>query len=435
MKSRTDIHEHKSKERDKEMGEVKLVTVGSEAKESMIDFSEKSGNSLFSTAGSPVTNQEQVEASSSADILLWEEGDYLEDIMQHLAHMEVVLFLSVNLIDRYCSRKQIGKEYYLLLGSAALWIASKYDGKAYQGKGFARPSAKEISELCNGMFDEHMIAQMEISILFTLDWVLGHPTTDQGIKFLLVGEPENKELASMAAYLSEISLYHREFVGIKPSVIAESCCMLAKIILYGSLSIGDNTEAVVMETLNSLWKHVCQPPPAISEKYLRQNRHYVAQIVFSRLADSTGHATIKLGVDKKCGYMYTYYFLMYIMSWTKSPEVKYLILLPLLYPDLIWILECEFARGLTVPRLFNPDGIKALLCTVEIVRNPGDSCSSIKYRFSETAFTIESFDAVWKKCKSHLMHSEWFQDKIREYGMSHWGFCNCINIDETRSLL
>ncbi|KAL5600761.1 hypothetical protein FOVSG1_006878 [Fusarium oxysporum f. sp. vasinfectum] len=296
----------------------------------MIDFAENSGNSLFSTADSPVTNQEQVQASSSADILLWEEGDYLEDVMQHLAHMESVtlpsvsmieqqtqitwqlrsslidfvvrshqyfrlpsqvLFLSVNLIDRYCSRKQIGQEYYLLLGSAALWIASKYDGKAYQEKGFTRPSAKEISELCNGIFDEHMIAQMEISILYTLDWVLGHPTTDQGIKFLLVGGPGNKELASMAAYLSEISLYHREFVGVKPSVIAESCCMLAKIILYGSLAIGDNTEAVVMETLNSLWKRVCQPPPAIAEKYLRQNRHYVAQIVFNRLADSRDHAT------------------------------------------------------------------------------------------------------------------------------------------------
>ncbi|EXA29954.1 hypothetical protein FOVG_18601 [Fusarium oxysporum f. sp. pisi HDV247] len=275
-------------------------------------------------------SQDQVQVPSSVDTLLWEESDYLEDIMQHLAYMEnvtlpsvpmiemqiqitwqlrsslidfvvrshqyfrlpsQVLFLSVNLIDRYCSRKQIGKEYYLLLGSAALWIASKYDGKAYQGKGFTRPSAKEISELCNGIFDEHMIAQMEISILYTLDWVLGHPTTDQGIKFLLVGESGDKELASMAAYLSEISLYHREFVGVKPSVIAESCCMLAKIILYGSLSIGDDTEAVVMETLNSLWKHVCQPPPAIAEKFLRQNRHYVAQIVFNRLADSTGHAT------------------------------------------------------------------------------------------------------------------------------------------------
>ncbi|EXK78162.1 cyclin domain-containing protein [Fusarium oxysporum f. sp. raphani 54005] len=217
--------------------------------------------------------------------------DFVVRSHQYFRLPSQVLFLSVNLIDRYCSRKQIGKEYYLLLGSAALWIASKYDGKAYQGKGFTRPSAKEISELCNGIFDEHMIAQMEISILYTLDWVLGHPTTDQGIKFLLVGEPGDKELASMAAYLSEISLYHREFVGVKPSIIAESCCMLAKIILYGSLSIGDDTEAVVMETLNSLWKHVCQPPPAIAEKFLRQNRHYVAQIVFNRLADSTGHAT------------------------------------------------------------------------------------------------------------------------------------------------
>ncbi|KAH7142335.1 cyclin-like protein [Fusarium sp. MPI-SDFR-AT-0072] len=306
------------------------MTMCSEATESRIDFSEKQGQPLFSSVDSLDMSQDQVQAPSSVDTLLWEADEYLEDIMQHLSYMEnvtlpsvpmiemqiqitwqlrsslidfvvrshqyfrlpsQVLFLSVNLIDRYCSRKQIGQEYYLLLGSAALWIASKYDGKAYQGKSFTRPSAKEISELCNGMFGEHMIAQMEISILSTLDWVLGHPTTDQGIKFLLVGEPGNKELASMAAYLSEISLYHREFVGVKPSVIAESCCMLAKIILYGSLSIRDNTEAVVTETLNSLWKHVCQPPPAVSEKYLRQNRHYVAQIVFSRLADSTGHAT------------------------------------------------------------------------------------------------------------------------------------------------
>ncbi|EXL38821.1 hypothetical protein FOCG_18545 [Fusarium oxysporum f. sp. radicis-lycopersici 26381] len=39
----------------------------------MIDFSENSGNSLFSAAGSPVTNRDQVQAYCSADILLWEE--------------------------------------------------------------------------------------------------------------------------------------------------------------------------------------------------------------------------------------------------------------------------------------------------------------------------------------------------------------------------
>jgi hypothetical protein len=163
-------------------------------------------------------------------------------------------------------------------------------------KSFKHPSAKEISELCGGTFDEHMITQMERSILCTLDWVLGHPTTDHGIKLLLVGESGNKELASMAAYLSEVSLYHREFVGVKPSVIAESCCMLARIILYGSVSIGASTETVVTETLNSLWKHVRQPPPAIADKYSRQSRHYVAQRAFCCSASSTwremrdGHA-------------------------------------------------------------------------------------------------------------------------------------------------
>lgn len=191
-----------------------------------------------------------------------------------------VLFLSVNLIDRYCSRKPISQKYYLLLGSAALWVASKYGDKAYEVRGFKHPSAKEISELCHGIFDEHMIAQMERSILYTLDWVLGHPTTDHSINLLLVGESENKELASMAAYLAEISLCYREFVGVKPSVIAESCCMLARIILYGSVSIGASTKAVVTETLNSLWQHVRQPPPAIADKYSRHSRHYVAQRAF-----------------------------------------------------------------------------------------------------------------------------------------------------------
>ncbi|KAF4451493.1 hypothetical protein F53441_5535 [Fusarium austroafricanum] len=298
----------------------------SAATESRIDFSEKPGHRLFRSADSPDMSQDQVQVPSSIDTLLWEADEYLEDIMQHLAYMEKVtlpsvpmiemqiqitwqlrsslidfvvrshqyfrlpsqvLFLSVNLIDRYCSRKQVGQEYYLLLGSAALWIASKYGDKAYQVKGFKHPSAKEISELCGGIFDEHMIAQMERSILCTLDWVLGHPTTDHGIKLLLVGEPSNKELTSMAAYLSEVSLYHREFVGVKPSVIAESCCMLAKVILYGSVSIGASTEAVVMETMHSLWKHICQPPPAIVDKYSRQSRHYVAQRAFCRSASST----------------------------------------------------------------------------------------------------------------------------------------------------
>ncbi|KAG8664871.1 uncharacterized protein FPOAC1_012848 [Fusarium poae] len=267
-------------------------------------------------------DQNQTRASGFIDTL-WEEDDYLEDIIDHLAYMEDVtlpsilmiekqeqitwdlrsnlidfvtrshqhfrlpshvLFLSINLIDRYCSRRQVFREHYWLLGSVALFIASKYGDRTDRGKNLRPLSVSEIRKLCHDIFDAHMIAQMEVSILYTLDWVMGHPTTDHYLDFLLVGEPRGGELASMAAYLSEISLYHPEFVGIKPSVIATSCCMLAKSILFGTVSIGTNTEIVVMETLNSLWKRLRQPPPAISDKYSTQSRHYVAQTVFYRLA-------------------------------------------------------------------------------------------------------------------------------------------------------
>lgn len=67
------------------------MTMCSEATESRIDFSEKQGQPLFSSADSLDMSQDQVQVPSSVDTLLWEESDYLEDIMQHLAHMEVVI--------------------------------------------------------------------------------------------------------------------------------------------------------------------------------------------------------------------------------------------------------------------------------------------------------------------------------------------------------
>ncbi|KAF4502807.1 G1 S-specific cyclin CLN1 [Fusarium agapanthi] len=291
-----------------------------EAQKNQLDFSKNPGLPLSGSDTSPDVNHGQVQALRPIGASSQEGSEYLEEIIQHLAYMEnatlpslpmiemqtqitwqmrsslidfvvrshqyfrlpsQVLFLSVNLIDRYCSTKQIDQQYYLLLGSAALWIASKYGDKTYQVEDFKHPSVKEIGKLCNGIFDGHMIVQMEKSVLCTLGWVLGHPTIDHYIKLLLVGESESKELTSMAAYLSEVSLYHRDFVGVKPSIIAESCCMLAKVILYGSLSIGANTEDEVMKALKSLWKLVQQPPTTIADKYSRQSRSYVAQRVFS----------------------------------------------------------------------------------------------------------------------------------------------------------
>lgn len=305
----------------------------------MTSFHEALGH-LTSNTDSPVMDQNRRRPSGFIDTP-WEGDDYLEDIIDHLAYMEVgickrgrsrvptvdieqdvtlpsfpmiekqeqitwelrsnlidfivrshqhfrlpshTLFLSINLIDRYCSRRQVFERHYWLLGSVALLIASKYGDKTDQGRNLRPLSVSEISKLCHGIFDAHEIAQMEISILSTLDWVMGHPTTDHYLDFLLAGGPWDRELATMAAYLSEISLYHPEFVGVKSSIIATSCCMLAKSLLYGTVLMGTSTETGVIQTLNSLWKRLHQPPLAISARYSTQSHHCVARIVFYRIA-------------------------------------------------------------------------------------------------------------------------------------------------------
>ncbi|KAF4975691.1 hypothetical protein FDECE_18547, partial [Fusarium decemcellulare] len=102
-----------------------------------------------------------------ADKLLWLTAkDYLEDIKSHMQRMETetlpntsdidrqphitwsmrpclidflidahaafalrpgTLFLTINLVDRYCSKQVVHEEHYQLVGSTALWLAAKYD--------------------------------------------------------------------------------------------------------------------------------------------------------------------------------------------------------------------------------------------------------------------------------------------------------------------
>ncbi|EGU71894.1 hypothetical protein HZS61_003338 [Fusarium oxysporum f. sp. conglutinans] len=113
--------------------------------------------------------------------------EYLEDIMQHMREMEdetlpdvslidmqddiqwfmrpylidflieahaafglppETLFLTVNLLDRYCSKRVVYKQHYQLVGCAALLIAAKYCDKKDRV-----PQIHELNNMCCGLYD------------------------------------------------------------------------------------------------------------------------------------------------------------------------------------------------------------------------------------------------------------------------------------------
>ncbi|GAB1310271.1 G2/mitotic-specific cyclin-B1 [Madurella fahalii] len=241
--------------------------------------------------------------------------EYLEDIMQHMRHMEdetlpdanlidmqreiqwfmrpylidflieahaafsllpETLFLTVNLLDRYCSKRVVYKQHYQLVGCAALLIAAKYGDKKDRV-----PQINELNNMCCGLYDAGMFTQMEMHVLNTLDWNIGHPTVDFFTQLVVAEERDSREVEHMAAYICEIALYHRDFVSTKPSIMARASLALARAIL-GKPEVNDGEwDHVDNVTLLTLSQHLHQPSVTLARKY---SSNYYSR-VSGKLAD------------------------------------------------------------------------------------------------------------------------------------------------------
>ncbi len=196
----------------------------------------------------------------------WFMRPYLIDfiIEAHAAFLLLpeTLFLTVNLLDRYCSKRVVYKQHYQLVGCAALLIAAKYGDKKDRV-----PQINELNNMCCHLYDAGMFTQMEMHVLNTLEWNIGHPTVDFFSQLIVGDERDDREVEHMAAYISEIALYHRDFVSTKPSTMARASLALARAILARpEVSDGewDQGEHV---TLLSLSQHLHQPSVTLSRKY------------------------------------------------------------------------------------------------------------------------------------------------------------------------
>ncbi|KAL1796278.1 hypothetical protein ACET3X_004818 [Alternaria dauci] len=240
--------------------------------------------------------------------------EYQEDIMQHMIHMESqtlpdvnsidiqteiqwfmrpylldflveahaafqllpeTLFLAVNLLDRYCSRRVVYKRHYQLVGCAALLIAAKYGDKKDRV-----PTVRELKSMCCSLYDDEMFTQMEWHVLQTLNWVIGHTTVDAFLQIALAEAPYDAEVEHMTLYIAEIALFHKEFVSTRPSVLARSALALARCVL--SRPQARNTDwsgAYDPQTVIGLSNHLYQPSPVLSRKYASMHLSSVSATV------------------------------------------------------------------------------------------------------------------------------------------------------------
>ena len=190
------------------------------------------------------------------------------------------LFLTINLLDRYCSRRIVYKKHYQLVGCSALLIASKYGDRKDRV-----PTLKELKGMCCSLYEDDMFLQMEWHVLQTLNWVIGHPTIDSFLQLAVEHLQYDPEVEHMACYISEIAMFQREFVAKRPSDMARSSLALARCILSRPQELSTQWAAhFESQTLVALSQQLDRPSAILSRKYATAHLSRVSIILDDFLA-------------------------------------------------------------------------------------------------------------------------------------------------------
>ena len=189
--------------------------------------------------------------------------DFLIEAHTAFGLLPETLFLTINLLDRYCSRRVVYKRHYQLVGCAALLIAAKYGDNKERV-----PTIRELKCMCCALYEDDMFTQMEWHVLQTLGWLIGHPTIDSFLKLALEGVSPDPEVEHMACYISEIAMFHKEFISKRPSDMARSSLALARCILDRPQPLHSGWAGKYEpQTLIILSQHLHRPSQVLSRKY------------------------------------------------------------------------------------------------------------------------------------------------------------------------
>lgn len=212
----------------------------------------------------------------------WFMRPYLLDFLieAHLAFslLPETLFLTINILDRYCSKRVVYKRHYQLVGCTALLIAAKYGDKKDRV-----PTLRELKGMCCSLYEEDMFVQMEWHVLETLKWTIGHPTVDAFLQMMLPCvnyTREDKKSENLAKYMLEIALFHKEFLSVRPSVMAKASLTLARHILgfddKHAVDLMSDADTNVMIHLSAT---LCEPTQVLYRKYSQPEFDSVAVIL------------------------------------------------------------------------------------------------------------------------------------------------------------
>ncbi|KAL7754424.1 G2/mitotic-specific cyclin [Sorochytrium milnesiophthora] len=131
------------------------------------------------------------------------------------------LFLAINIMDRFLSRRVCALAKLQLVGLTALFIAAKYEE-------VLSPPISQFVYMADNTYKEDEILKAERYILRVLDWAFNFPNPLNFLRRASKADNYDVRNRTVAKYLMEITLLSHEFLEYEPSRCAAAALYVAR---------------------------------------------------------------------------------------------------------------------------------------------------------------------------------------------------------------
>ncbi len=225
-----------------------------------------------------LAHQPHIDWKCRTILVLW-----LVEVHQEFNLRPETLFLTIQILDRYLTRRVIVREQLQLLGLTSLWLAAKHE--EVHGR---VPTLEQMVWICCEAFKSAQFKSMELDVCAVLGFQFNVPVPETFLKLQVAfiarekGQEFDKQTLNLARYLMELSLVHKRFMVVPPSILSISSFVLAEALLQNKT--WPCKSDLVHDTSMKLYRVALDAPvsaPAIFNKYNDEIYGSVCKIVES----------------------------------------------------------------------------------------------------------------------------------------------------------
>jgi G2/mitotic-specific cyclin 2 len=163
--------------------------------------------------------------------ITWEMRQTLVDwlLQVHLRYhmLPETLWITINIIDRFLTKRVVSMAKLQLVGITAIFIASKYEE-------ILAPGVEEFVYMTQNGYTREEILKGERIILQTLDFKVSHYCSPYSwMRKISKADDYDIQTRTLSKFLTEVTLLDHRFLRAKPSVIAAVGMYTARRMLGG----------------------------------------------------------------------------------------------------------------------------------------------------------------------------------------------------------